>query len=275
MQIDWLTVGAQWINFLILMWLLRRFLYQPITRAMDNRQKTIAERAQEAQQRAEQSEQLAQDYRDKLAELETQRAELLAAAREQASTEREKLLQQAREESQNLSARWHQEIEREKTEFQSQLSRELGHLITATARKAVKDLSGLEWEQALFGCFIERLQQLPQHDKNKLTTSANDGLTLASSFELDERMRSALHDALNHALATDTDIDFQVMSNSQAGLRLSSSGYSVEWTIEDYFADLDIELEAMLSQASPLRDHEATAPSNNIPEDRGEATTNE
>lgn len=253
MQIDWLTVGAQWINFLILMWLLRRFLYQPITRAMDNRQKTIAERAQEAQQRAEQSEQLAQDYRDKLAELETQRAELLAAAREQASAEREKLLQQAREESQNLSARWQQEIEREKTEFQNQLSRKLGHLITATARKAVQDLSSLAWEQALFGYFTERLRQLPEQDKNRLTESANNGLTLASSFELDETMHSALQDALNQILSAETDIHLEAMPDSESGLRLSSSGYTMAWTIEDYFANLDVELEAILAQTTPAQ----------------------
>ena len=251
MQIDWFTVGAQWINFLILMWLLRHFLYQPIIRAMDKRQQAIASRTQEAQQKAEQAEKLAQDYRDKLAELESQRAELIAKARKQAEVERENLLQQARAESQSLSVSWRQEIEREKTEFQSQLSRELGRLISATARKAVHDLSGLAWEEALFGHFIERLKQLPEQDKNRLSTSANDGLTLASNFELDETMRSALHDALSHTLTTETDIRFETLPDSEAGLRLSTSGYSVAWTIEDYFTHLDSELEAMLAQSGP------------------------
>jgi F-type H+-transporting ATPase subunit b len=250
-QIDWLTVGAQWINFLILMWLLRRFLYQPIIRAMDRRQQAIASRAQEAQQEAEQAQRLAQDYRDKLAELEDLRIRMLTEAREQAKVERENLLQQARAESQKLSARWRQEIEREKADFQNQLSRKLGHLIISTASKAVQDLSGLEWEQTLFGHFIERLQQLPEQDKNRLSASTNDGLTLASSFKLDESMRNSFRDALNHTLAAETNIRFETIQNSPAGLRLSSSGYSVEWSIEDYFAHLDTELEAMLAQANP------------------------
>jgi len=43
-QIDWLTVAAQITNFLVLVWLLHRFLYQPITNAMEQRQAQIEKR---------------------------------------------------------------------------------------------------------------------------------------------------------------------------------------------------------------------------------------
>ncbi len=52
MQIDWLTVIAQIVNFLILVWLLKRFLYQPVINAMDQREQRIAERLQKAELRA-------------------------------------------------------------------------------------------------------------------------------------------------------------------------------------------------------------------------------
>ena len=214
---------------------------------MDNRQQAIASRTQEAQQKADQAERLAQEYHDKLAELETQRAQLMLAAREEAASERQNLLAQARAESQSLSAQWQQEIQREKVERQSELSRKLGHLITATAQKAVQDLSGQTWEQALFGHFIERLHQLPEQDKNSLFASAASDLTLASSFELDQ----AMHRQLSDALSAETDIRFEALPNTQAGLRLSSAGYSVTWTIEDYFAQLDTELEVILAQTGP------------------------
>ena len=42
MLIDWFTVGAQALNFLVLVWLLKRFLYQPILDAIDAREKRIA-----------------------------------------------------------------------------------------------------------------------------------------------------------------------------------------------------------------------------------------
>lgn len=42
MLIDWFTVIAQVVNFLILVWLLKRFLYQPILNAIDAREQRVA-----------------------------------------------------------------------------------------------------------------------------------------------------------------------------------------------------------------------------------------
>ena len=56
MQIDWFTVVAQIVNFLILVWLLKKFLYGPIIRAMDDRERRIASRLEEANARERQAQ---------------------------------------------------------------------------------------------------------------------------------------------------------------------------------------------------------------------------
>jgi len=117
MQVDWLTVSAQWVNFLILMWLLRRFLYRPVIRAMDRRQQTIDARIEEAGQKSLQAEQEAEQYRNKLSELEVHRSHLIAAARKAADSEREKLVEHARDEIKVMAAQWRREVEHEKTIF--------------------------------------------------------------------------------------------------------------------------------------------------------------
>ena len=48
MLIDWFTIGAQALNFLILVWLLKHFLYQPILNAIDEREKRIAKELADA-----------------------------------------------------------------------------------------------------------------------------------------------------------------------------------------------------------------------------------
>ncbi|MGY6277744.1 F0F1 ATP synthase subunit B [Methylomonas sp. MgM2] len=248
MQIDWITVGAQWINFLILMWLLRRFLYQPIIRAMDKRQQAISNRTLEARQKAEQADQLALEYKRKLSELETRQAELIGSARDQAALEKENLIRQARAEVQALASSWRAEVEREKIEFQNRLSRDLGHLIVATARKAVQDFSGLEWERAVFNRFLAQLRQLPEADKQRLRSSVDERLVLASSFDLDLSMQNQLCEALGYAPEQNQAIEFETLPGNQAGLRLSSSAYSTEWTIDHYFSNLDTELETVLTK---------------------------
>ena len=42
MLIDWFTIAAQAVNFLILIWLMKRYLYQPILRAIASREQLIA-----------------------------------------------------------------------------------------------------------------------------------------------------------------------------------------------------------------------------------------
>ena len=48
MLIDWFTVGAQVLNFVVLVWLLKRFLYKPVLNAIDAREKRVAAEAADA-----------------------------------------------------------------------------------------------------------------------------------------------------------------------------------------------------------------------------------
>ena len=66
MQIDWLTVSAQLINFLVLVWLLKRFLYRPVMDAMQRREQHIAARIGAAEQQEGLADQRERRYRDEL-----------------------------------------------------------------------------------------------------------------------------------------------------------------------------------------------------------------
>lgn len=255
MQVDWLTVAAQWINFLILMWLLRRFLYQPIVRAMDRRQQAIAANLAAAEQRSELAERQALDYREKLNDLETQREALLAEARKAAERERENLIARAREDAQTLEAQWQNQFEREKVELQHRLNQQLGQWVTATARKAVLDMTGSALEQALFENFLERLQRLPDADKRLLVASADGSLALAASFELDAASRRRFIEVLHSAFSTGLTVRFEPLPESGFGLALTGSCYALEWTLERYFDGLQAELSAASIKPRGNPDH--------------------
>jgi F-type H+-transporting ATPase subunit b len=249
MQVDWLTVSAQWVNFLILMWLLRRFLYRPVIRSMDRRQQAIEARIEEAGQKALQAEQEAEHYRNKLSELEAHRSHLIAAARKAADIEREKLVEHARDEIKVMAAQWRREVEHEKTDFQNRLRRELGLLVTATARKALQDLASLELEQALFANFLTRLHGLSEQEKRLITESGNGQVVLASNAELSKELRDDFVDGLRKALTDDLAVRFEPLPDSQCGLMLFTPAYTLEWRAESYFEALEAELEAAMNVA--------------------------
>src|ERR1700689_1727878 len=96
MLIDWFTVGAQVLNFLILVWLLKHFLYKPILNAIDAREKRIAAELTDANAKRTEAEKERGDFQNKNKALDEQGSALLAKATAEAKAERERLLDQAR-----------------------------------------------------------------------------------------------------------------------------------------------------------------------------------
>jgi F-type H+-transporting ATPase subunit b len=122
MSIDWITVSAQIVNFLILVWLLKRLLYQPVLNAMARREERIVNSQNEADERASSAEDQRREFFEKTQQLEKQRDELLAQAREAAQSEHRELLETARGEVAESRTAWLQQLQNEKGDFLEQLA---------------------------------------------------------------------------------------------------------------------------------------------------------
>src|SRR5580704_1141785 len=105
MLIDWFTVGAQALNFLILVWLLKRFLYKPILNAVDAREKRIAAELADADAKKSEAQKERDAFQHKNEELDQQRAALLSKAADEAKVERGRLLDDARKAADALAAK--------------------------------------------------------------------------------------------------------------------------------------------------------------------------
>jgi F-type H+-transporting ATPase subunit b len=113
MLIDWFTVGAQVLNFLILVWLLKRFLYKPILHAIDEREKRIAKELADADAKKGRSQKERDEFQLKNEEFDQQREALLSKAKDEARAERQRLLDEARQAADALSAKRQDALKRE------------------------------------------------------------------------------------------------------------------------------------------------------------------
>ena len=104
MLIDWFTVGAQVLNFLILVWLLKHFLYKPILNAIDAREKRIAAELADADAKKTEAQKERDDFQNKNKVFDEQRSALLSKAADEAKVERERLLDEARKAAESLRA---------------------------------------------------------------------------------------------------------------------------------------------------------------------------
>src|SRR5690606_10048185 len=122
MLIDWLTVIAQALNFLILVWLLKRFLYKPILNAIDAREKKVADELADADAKEAKAEKEKEEFRRKNEEFDQQRAALMNKAKDEAQAERQRLFEEVRKEASDLRTKQQEALKNDKENLNQAIS---------------------------------------------------------------------------------------------------------------------------------------------------------
>ncbi len=263
MLFDWFTFAAQLANFLILVWLLKRFLYKPTLHAIDEREQRIAARIKEA----EATQATAQSERDALQrandDLAQQRETLLAKARDEAQAERQRLLEQARQEVDTLRANWLQALQAEQENVSRELASRARTEVFATVRRALTDLADVALEDRLAARFVALLRALDEPAKAVLVAAVRDSsqpAVVRSAFELPPGPRAAIEQAFHETLATGAAVQFEIVPAVIAGIELTAGGHKVAWSITDYLTGLERVVAEIVEQARGPHAEPAKAP---------------
>lgn len=252
MLIDPFTVAAQIVNFLILMLLLRRFLYRPILNAMEERERKVMERLEEAERKRLEAEQERQRYRSLNQELRKYYAEKQREAEEEVEAWRKEALHAARQEVEATLQGWRQSVEQEMEAFAARLRQFTVQQTYAIAGKALRELADARLEERMVEVFLSRLEQ-GEIDLSALQESQLSGtdsaLTLRSAFELSPETQRRLQRALQAQFGEDLPLQFETDPGLEAGIELSGEdGYQVAWNLRRYLEALEEELEGQLHE---------------------------
>lgn len=263
MIIDWFTVGAQALNFVILVWLLKRFLYKPILHAIDAREKRIAEELADADMKKAEASKERDEFKLKNKEFEQQRAALVSKATDEANAERHRLLEEARKAADALSAKRQEELDREQLSLSGEITRRAGAEVFAIARKVLADLAAASLEERLVEVFARRVQELAGTEKEELAAAlrtSSDPALVRSAFELPAPQRAALQKALNVAFSADVRLRFEIAPDVISGIELTANGRGVSWNIAAYLSTMESRVgEVLRAQAKAPADPEAPA----------------
>lgn len=246
MQIDWITVSAQIVNFLLLIWLLKRFLYAPVMRAMERREQRIAERLNEAHEREQAADRAAEEHREKSKALERERDQILTEARSAVETQKKEMLEEARASVAEARMSWQRQVYQEKQEFLENLSRQASETVQAIARKALRDLADAELEEQIVRTFIERLKSLDKSTRQAMAQTADD-VRIASTFELDPAVRGRLTRAIHEYIAEGLDVGYERAPELLCGIEITSAGRRLSWNLAQYLGELGERVEERLS----------------------------
>jgi F-type H+-transporting ATPase subunit b len=242
MLIDWFTVVAQVVNFLILVWLLKRFLYRPILNAIDAREKRIAMELADAGAKKDEAIKSRDEFQLKNEEFKRRRAALLSQAMDEAKAERQRLLDEARQAADALSAKRQETLRNDAHHLNQAISRRTQQEVFAIARKALTDLASTSLEERLGVVFIRRLREMDGEAKaglaEALKTASHPAL-VRSAFDLPPEQRAAIQHALDETFSNEIHVRFETSPELVSGIELTANGHKVAWSIADYLLSLE------------------------------------
>jgi F-type H+-transporting ATPase subunit b len=248
MLIDWFTVGAQIVNFLILVFLLKHFLYGRIIGAMDRREERIAARLNEAERKRTEAEEETGKFRKKNKEFDDRKNDMLSDARKQADDRRNELIEEARIEVDETRKQWQEAVLQEKSFFLQELKKRAGAEIYAIARKTLAELSESGLERQMITVFIKRLQELDK-ERNVRSESLGDSedkVTVTSAFEIGEGDREKISGAVHRQIGKDAGLSWNVEPELISGIELRAGGKVVTWNLDSYLKSLEKEFGRLL-----------------------------
>lgn len=243
MQLDWSTFILEIINFLILVWLLKRFFYRPVMDVIARRREEIQAQIEEAEKVRSESEALKTEYENRLSGWEEEKAAARQALHQDIESERRRL----REE---LAASIEQEREKERVLSERRLRKEQRnnemHALEkaqAFASRLLTRLADQELEARIIRVALEDLDKLSDEQKALLKKSASKPGTLpvvSSAYPLSNADRAAVEKALSGLLDQPVQCEYRSDPSLLAGLHIGVGSWMLQATLKDelkYFGE--------------------------------------
>lgn len=244
MSIDWITVIAQVANFLVLVWLLKRFLYRPILNGIDAREAEIANRMSAATRAGEKAEAAEAQYRDQLATLHANTSAMTDSARQKAEDARDALLADAQARLEQERKDWDAHLEQEARRYTAELHKTGAGALLSLTRKALGDLADETLEERIVAHVATRL--VPMSEELRRAAGGCAEAVAATRDPLPKAARDQLQADLQDVIP-EVPLRFETDATQSPGLILRMGGAQVAWTVDTYIDGLDAILEDHLA----------------------------
>jgi F-type H+-transporting ATPase subunit b len=241
MKFDWFTILAQIVNFAVLVYLLKRFLYHPILRIMKEREDKVRETILSADQKVTKAEKEFDSLKSERQELNKNKEQILKESNLEAEKQRNSLLEEAKKEIESKNEIWKKAQQNEWEEFHQDLRTQIQNESLEISKIIIHQLADSDLQEKILNQFIKKIRTLPNKDK------ANDkqlikSIIVRSAMEVTEAQGSKLKEAIIESIGNFQRIQFEVKKGLIAGIELIVDTKKLVWTfdgmIDTYSEDL-------------------------------------
>ena len=153
--INWSTLIAQIVNFVILFGLLYLVAYKPIMRMLDERSKKVKDSMEQVESVREQSERAEEEVKKQLEVVGKEGQEVIARAMRTGEEARQKAQEEARQEAEAVIDKARLEIQRQRDEAIDELRKEFADLTIEAAGKVIEQSLDKEAHRQLIDKVLE------------------------------------------------------------------------------------------------------------------------
>lgn len=234
MQIDWWTLALQAVNFLVLVWLLARFLYRPVREVIEKRRALSEEAfAKAAAKEAEVDALKTQMEHDRTA-MAQERQDMVKKLHEDAAVEREKILDQSRKEAEKLIVEARETVAKERQAASSEMRVQAAHLAVDLASTLLKQIDTDTLGDVYLEKLVTRLGGMPADEIEELQNDLEPSdarLTVVTTIAVPEAAQARWRDRLTKHVGRADKIAFMADPSIVGGaeLRFPHTTLSFTW----------------------------------------------
>ncbi len=242
MKINWFTLIAQIINFLVLMWLLKRYLYKPILKAIDERENKIVAQLKDAEVKKAEAGKERDEFNKKNEVFDQEREALMQKAIAESNLEAQKLKEKARKEANALRVKLERGARKDQENRNREITEKIQHEVLDMAKMTLAELSSVSLEEQTVSTFLKKINTLTVKEKEKFIStlkSGNEHILVQSAFRLSGKQQTAVRQAITKLLGKESQFQFKNAAELISGIELSANGYKLSWSFSAYLKSLE------------------------------------
>ena len=236
MELSWSTFVLEIVNFLILVWILKRFLYKPVMESIAKRRASIEQSMQAALEKDQAAQALQDQYEHRLEDWEREKQAAREQLHDEIEQERQRLqaqlhasLQQEQEKASVVAAQQQQEQQRR---YEQQA---LQNSVRFTS-KLLSELASAELESRLLTRLLETLNALSPAQRERLGKALNEHdleVQIQTAFPVTEAQRVQLQQALQTISGRELRCQFEQDKTLLAGARIQLGPWLLHANLQD------------------------------------------
>lgn len=233
MQLDWTTFILEIVNFLVLLWILKRFFFRPVREAIARRQASVAATLEQAQGHAAEADRLKQQYEARMQDWDKEREAARAQLGDELAQERQRRLAELQQALADERARDRVLQERRRQEQSRALADQAADQAASFASRVLERLTGPALDARIADVVAEDLAALPQDRRTALAAAVQGGATaeICSAHSLPAATVKMLCDALQKQVGSVPRIVERVDPALRGGIRITLGPWALEATL--------------------------------------------